>query len=211
MTGARDSRCEPASPISHQREVGWRNSRNRVCCPATSSSSSGMRWRRSFTGCACAGGCCSTTSNFSVPRRCAACGRASRRRGRWRRWSPSRTTAPSRGGQETCRALGNMDPVRWESELPLAPLPHVSSLEIDRIRTLLDSTKRVEDDVSLRRQIVWVRLQAVRAEVSRRFDDVDLLVESCVSMRSWALPRARIEGGRDGDHRFVDHPLCAAV
>jgi hypothetical protein len=68
---------------------------------------------------------------------------------------------------------GNIDTLRWESEPPLAPLPHVSSLEIDGIRTLLHSTKRVEDDVSLRRQIVWVRLQALRTEVSRRFDEVD--------------------------------------
>jgi hypothetical protein len=68
---------------------------------------------------------------------------------------------------------GNTEAVQWERELPLPPLPHVASLEIDGIRTLLHSTKRVEDDVSLRRQVVWVRLQAVRAEVSRRFDDVD--------------------------------------
>jgi RsiG-like len=63
---------------------------------------------------------------------------------------------------------GNMDTPRWEREQPLPPLPHVASLEIDSIRTLLVSTKSVEDDVSLRRQFVWVRLQAVRAEIGRR-------------------------------------------
>jgi hypothetical protein len=44
---------------------------------------------------------------------------------------------------------------------------------MDGIRTLLDSTKGVENNISMRRQIVWVRLQAVRAEVNRRFDDSD--------------------------------------
>jgi hypothetical protein len=69
---------------------------------------------------------------------------------------------------------GNGDPVRWESEVPLAPLPHVGSLEMDGIRSLLHSTKGVENNVSMRRQIVWVRLQAVRVEVNRRFDDGDV-------------------------------------
>jgi len=68
---------------------------------------------------------------------------------------------------------GSGDAGRWESDAPLPPLPHVGSLEMDGIRSLLDSVKGVENDVSMRRQVVWVRLQAVRAEVNRRSDGVE--------------------------------------
>jgi RsiG-like len=67
---------------------------------------------------------------------------------------------------------GNADPSPWDRE-PLAPLPPVPSLGIERIRELLHSTKDVENDVSMRRQIAWARLQAVEAEISRRFDEGD--------------------------------------
>jgi hypothetical protein len=66
---------------------------------------------------------------------------------------------------------GDTDSSRSEHASPLAPLPHVPSLGIDGIRTLLHSTKSVENGVSMRRQTVWVRLQAVQLEVSRRFDE----------------------------------------
>ena len=51
---------------------------------------------------------------------------------------------------------------------PLAPLPLVSALCDDELRTLLRDEKRVEDDVSLRRQIVWHRLRSLRAEAAGR-------------------------------------------
>jgi hypothetical protein len=60
----------------------------------------------------------------------------------------------------------------WEHE-PLTALPPVPSLGIEKIRALLRSTKEIENDVSMRRQIAWVRLQAVEAEISRRFGDGD--------------------------------------
>ncbi len=68
---------------------------------------------------------------------------------------------------------GAADPLPWERE-PLAALPPVPSLGIDRIRELLRSTKDVENDVSMRRQIAWARLKAFEAEINRRFDDTDL-------------------------------------
>jgi hypothetical protein len=67
---------------------------------------------------------------------------------------------------------GAADPLPWERE-PLPALPPVPSLGIDRIRELLHSTKDVENDVSMRRQIAWARLTALEAEISRRFDDTD--------------------------------------
>ena len=66
----------------------------------------------------------------------------------------------------------NANPLPWERE-PLPALPPVPSLGIERIRALLHSTKDVENDVSMRRQIAWVRLQALEAEISRRFDESD--------------------------------------
>jgi len=51
---------------------------------------------------------------------------------------------------------------------PLRPLPLVSALRDDEIRALLRNEKRVEDDVSLRRQIVWHRLRSLRAEAVER-------------------------------------------
>lgn len=76
-----------------------------------------------------------------------------------------RSLARRRGDFAGC---GTADPVAWDSEPPLQPLPLVSSLEMDRIRMLLDSTKSVENDVSMRRQVAWARLQAVRLEIGRR-------------------------------------------
>ena len=67
---------------------------------------------------------------------------------------------------------GEAESLPWERE-PLAPLPPVPSLGMDRIRALLHSTKDVENDVSMRRQIAWTRLQALEAEISRRFDETD--------------------------------------
>ena len=68
---------------------------------------------------------------------------------------------------------GEADASSWERREPLAALPPVPSLGIERIRALLDSTKDVENDVSMRRQIAWTRLQALELEISRRFDESD--------------------------------------
>jgi len=68
---------------------------------------------------------------------------------------------------------GEADSAPWE-RAPLAALPPVPPLGIERIRELLRSTKDVENDVSMRRQIAWVRLQAVAAEMSRRSDGTDV-------------------------------------
>lgn len=68
---------------------------------------------------------------------------------------------------------GDADPLPWERE-PLAALPPVPSLGMERIRALLHSTKDVENDVSMRRQVAWARLRALEAEISRRFDEIDL-------------------------------------
>jgi hypothetical protein len=76
------------------------------------------------------------------------------------------------GRSDPFSGCGDADSLPWERE-PLAPLPSVGSLEIDGIRSLLDSTKSVENDVSMRRQIAWARLKALEVEISRRFDDVD--------------------------------------
>jgi hypothetical protein len=76
------------------------------------------------------------------------------------------------GRSRAFSGCGEADPLSWERE-PLAALPPVPSLGIDRIRALLDSTKGVENDVSMRLQIAWVRLQALEAEISRRLDDGD--------------------------------------
>ncbi len=65
---------------------------------------------------------------------------------------------------------GNTGRTRWDSELPLAPMPLVTSLDDDRLRALLRTTKSLEDDVSLRRQIVWARLKALDEEINRRSD-----------------------------------------
>jgi hypothetical protein len=64
---------------------------------------------------------------------------------------------------------GETDPLPLERE-PLPALPPIPMLGIDRIRELLRSTKDVENDVSMRRQIAWARLKAVEAEISRRSD-----------------------------------------
>ena len=62
---------------------------------------------------------------------------------------------------------GEADSLPWERE-PLKALPPVPPLEIDGIRALLRSTQEVENDVSMRRQVAWVRLQALDREISRR-------------------------------------------
>ena len=74
------------------------------------------------------------------------------------------------GRSGTFSGCGEADPLPWERE-PLAALPPVPSLDLDRIRALLHSTKDVENDVSMRRQIAWARLKLVEAEISRRFDE----------------------------------------
>ena len=67
---------------------------------------------------------------------------------------------------------GAADSLPWERE-PLAALPPVPSLEIDGIRALLDATKDVENDVSMRRQIAWARLQRLDIEIRRRVEESD--------------------------------------
>jgi hypothetical protein len=51
---------------------------------------------------------------------------------------------------------------------PLLPLPLVRSLSDEEVRALLVDEKSAEDDVSLRRQIVWHRLLSLRAEAAGR-------------------------------------------
>ena len=67
---------------------------------------------------------------------------------------------------------GAADTLPWERE-PLAALPPVPSLGIDGIRALLDATKDVENDVSMRRQIAWARLQRLDIEIRRRLEADD--------------------------------------
>ena len=67
---------------------------------------------------------------------------------------------------------GAEDTLPWERE-PLAALPPVPSLGIDGIRALLDATKDVENDVSMRRQIAWARLQRLDIEIRRRLEADD--------------------------------------
>jgi hypothetical protein len=73
------------------------------------------------------------------------------------------------GGFSGC---GIADSLPWDRE-PLAALPPVPSLEIDGIRALLHATKDVENDVSMRRQIAWARLQHLDAEIRRRLETGD--------------------------------------
>jgi hypothetical protein len=51
---------------------------------------------------------------------------------------------------------------------PLLPLPLLRTLSDDEVRALLRDEKRAEDDVSLRRQVVWYRLLSLRAEAADR-------------------------------------------
>jgi hypothetical protein len=51
---------------------------------------------------------------------------------------------------------------------PLLPLPLVRALSDEEVRALLSDEKRAEDDVSLRRQVVWHRLLSLRAEAAAR-------------------------------------------
>jgi hypothetical protein len=51
---------------------------------------------------------------------------------------------------------------------PWLPLPLVRTLSDDDVRSLLADEKRVEDDVSLRRQVVWYRLASLRDEAEGR-------------------------------------------
>ena len=76
------------------------------------------------------------------------------------------------GRSDQFSGCGEADPLPWERE-PLAALPSVGSLGIDRIRALLHSTKDVENDVSMRRQTAWARLKLLEVEISRRFDEDD--------------------------------------
>jgi len=55
---------------------------------------------------------------------------------------------------------------------PLRPLPRLSALCDAELHALLRHEKRVEDDVSLRRQVVWHRLGSLRAESAGRGIDV---------------------------------------
>lgn len=66
------------------------------------------------------------------------------------------------------RGLGNGDPMGPDVVPPLSPLPLVTPLADDQIRDLLRTTKSDEDDVSLRRQIVWARLKALERELHLR-------------------------------------------
>ena len=90
------------------------------------------------------------------------------------------------GRSDRFSGCGEADPSSWERE-PLAALPSVPSLGIDRIRALLDSTKDVENDVSMRRQTAWTRLKlsswrsavaSTRATAERR------LATRCVPLTS---------------------------
>ena len=65
---------------------------------------------------------------------------------------------------------GEVDSLPWERE-PLPALPPVPALEIDGIRELLHSTKEVENDVSMRRQVAWARIQALDLEIGRRAEN----------------------------------------
>ena len=76
------------------------------------------------------------------------------------------------GRPGTFSGCGEAALLPWERE-PLAALPPVPSLELDKIRALLHSTKDVETDVSMRRQIAWTRLKALEAEIRRRFEGSD--------------------------------------
>jgi hypothetical protein len=84
---------------------------------------------------------------------------------------PDYRSIAGRSGPVTGR--GEPDSLPWERE-PLKALPPVPSLEIDGIRALLRSTKEVEDDVSMRRQVAWMRLQELDLEISRRSTETDL-------------------------------------
>ena len=71
---------------------------------------------------------------------------------------------------EAFSGCGESGAPRWERE-PLEALPPITPLEMDGVRDLLRSRKEVENDVSMRRQVVWARLQAVEAEIDRRFPE----------------------------------------
>src|SRR3954447_4575887 len=68
---------------------------------------------------------------------------------------------------------GSGDPVDPDDAAPLPALPLVTALDDDSILALLRATQSAEDDVSLRRQIVWARLRSLERELEAGGGDAD--------------------------------------
>ena len=112
-------------------------------------------------------GCCLTGSISCVPRRCVACGTVSPPGGAVVAEPDYRSIAGRSGNFSGC---GDADTCAGSA----SPLARIAACPVARDRrdpSATHSTKDVENDVSMRRQIAWARLQAVQLEISRRFDE----------------------------------------
>jgi hypothetical protein len=79
---------------------------------------------------------------------------------------PFRSFGPANASRRIFTGTGE---TRGLSEAPpLLPLPLMRTLSDDEIRSHICDEKRVEDDVSLRRQVVWHRLASLREEAEGR-------------------------------------------